>query len=117
VKLIANVCSMQVNASYTTYVLSDGTGLIKGKEWHSDDDSALNGLQFANAYVEIFGNLKSTETERYISIFRIKRITDYNELTHHYLDVLGVHLAITRGSLVSCTDILLVFMNRFVYRL
>ncbi|CAG8560646.1 11307_t:CDS:2 [Paraglomus brasilianum] len=99
IKLIANVCSVGVNASCTTYILGDGTGTIKAKEWHADDESAFKERIMVNTYVQIFGNLKATETERYVSIFQTRPVTDYNELTHHYLEVLSVHLSITRGSL------------------
>ena len=106
ITLIANVCSVGVNASCTTYTLGDGTGTIKAKEWHADDESAFNRERIlVNTYVQIFGNLKATETEKYVSIFQIRPVTDYNELTHHYLEVLKVHLSIKHGSLVSFTDI------------
>ena len=58
--------------------------------------------------VQTFENVKAIETEKYISIFQIRPVKDYNELTHHYLEVLSVHLSITRGSLVSFTNISLI---------
>ena len=109
VKLIANVCSVSVNPSCTTYTLGDGTGIIRAKEWHADDESAFNRERImVNTYVQTFGNVKAIETERYISVFQIRPVKDYNELTHHYLEVLSVHLSITRGSLVSFTNISLI---------
>ena len=48
-------------------------------------------------YMRIIGNLRPFDGNRNIVAFDIRPITDHNEITHHMLNVIFVHLQNTKG--------------------
>jgi len=52
-------------------------------------------------YVRIVGSLRSFNNKRNIVAFRIQPLTDFNELTYHFLEVIYVHLFNTKGGQVA----------------
>ncbi len=52
-----------------------------------------------NSCVRIYGNLRDYEGKRHILIYSINLLEDWNELTHHLLDVVYTHLQHTKGPL------------------
>ncbi len=53
------------------------------------------------SYVRVFGNLRSFNGKRHFAGFKVQPINDFNEVTHHLLEIIYVHLYNTRGALVS----------------
>jgi hypothetical protein len=49
--------------------------------------------------------MRSFIDARSVLAFRVMPITDYNEVTYHFLDVIHVHLAVLKGELVRHTII------------
>jgi hypothetical protein len=49
------------------------------------------------SYVRVFGNLRPTPGGRSVVGFQLLPITDFNEITFHYLEVIAVHLRNTQG--------------------
>jgi hypothetical protein len=56
------------------------------------------------SYVRVIGNMRSFIDARSVLAFRVMPITDYNEVTYHFLDVIHVHLAVLKGELVRHSD-------------
>ena len=83
------------------YKLNDGTAQIDCTQWiESDEDSGAteSRTQFQEgAYVRIIGHLRVFNDARTLSAFHVNLVTDHNEVTHHFLEVLFVHLQNTRG--------------------
>jgi hypothetical protein len=50
--------------------------------------------------VRVIGHLRSFMSKRNVMAFRIIPITDFNELTMHFLEVIHAHLYNTRGPAV-----------------
>lgn len=51
-----------------------------------------------HVYVRVYGSLRVFSSARSVVAFEITPITDYNELTFHFLDVISNHLRNTQGS-------------------
>jgi replication factor A2 len=52
-------------------------------------------------YVRVVGSLRSFQDKVNLSCFSVTPITDFNELTHHFLDAIYVHCYNTKGPLSS----------------
>ena len=50
-------------------------------------------------YVAVVGQVKSFGTELAVQAFDIRVVQDYNEVTHHCLEVVYSHLFLTKGPL------------------
>lgn len=50
-----------------------------------------------NMHVKVFGSLREYEGKRHVLIYKIAPLTDFNELTHHMLETVLLHLQNTRG--------------------
>jgi len=47
--------------------------------------------------VKVFGSMRQYEGKRHVLIYKIVPLVDSNELTHHLLETVLVHLQNTRG--------------------
>jgi hypothetical protein len=52
-----------------------------------------------DSYVSVVGVLKSLGTDKFAQAYDVRPITDFNEVTHHFLDVIYTHLFNTKGPL------------------
>lgn len=83
----------------------DGTGLIDVRVWLDGEEPKEVSEQRridnrVGAYVRATGHLRSFMNQRSLVAFRIQPIADSNEITHHLLEVLYVHLYNQRGPLL-----------------
>ena len=79
--------------------MDDGTGLIEVKQW-IDSDAAPNegqGALVENAYVRVWGRLKSFSQKRHVGSHVLRSVQDLNEVAMHLLEATYVHLYFTRG--------------------
>lgn len=97
--LVAQVNSVSVQATNTTYKVDDGTGLIDVKKWsHSDADPSLaKPPQKEGEYIRVFGRLKDFNGRRHVEAHILRPVTDFNEVNYHLLEATAVHLYFTRG--------------------
>ncbi len=51
-------------------------------------------------YVRVIGTLREYEGKKHIFVFKIAAIQDWNEVTHHFLEVIAVHLRHTKGPIL-----------------
>lgn len=100
VKIIGTVDSVAEHATNHTYQISDSTGSIECKLW-IDKDSGGSVAMSANTLVRICGSLREYEGRRHVLVYDMSRVDDWNELTHHMLEVVYVHLLHTRGPIQS----------------
>eukprot|EP00697_Spironema_sp_BW2_P013364 gnl/Spiro4/3408_TR1655_c0_g1_i1.p1 gnl/Spiro4/3408_TR1655_c0_g1~~gnl/Spiro4/3408_TR1655_c0_g1_i1.p1 ORF type:complete len:162 (+),score=25.57 gnl/Spiro4/3408_TR1655_c0_g1_i1:70-555(+) len=88
VSVVARLLRELSPAASTVIVVSDGTGQINV---HTDANIPSSAY-----YVRILGTLHQFHSLPYISAFHIRPVVDYNEITYHLLDVIRVHLWLTR---------------------
>jgi len=86
-----------------TITMDDGTDIMEATKWIDSEESNSSHLQrlsiIEGSYVCVNGVIKCFADKRYISAFNIRVITNHNEITHHFLDVIFNHLQITQGNM------------------
>lgn len=83
-----------------TLKIDDGTGQIEVKKWIDVDkaDDADPGYE-QDAYVRVWGRLKSFSNKRHVGAHVIRPIADFNEVNYHMLEATYVHMYFTKGPL------------------
>lgn len=103
VKVVAMLNELSPQSTNVRFKLDDGTAVFDGQMFlHSDDaDYAENELAKLRdgIYVRAVGKLRSFQERVSLSCFSVVPIEDFNELTHHFLDAIYVHLYNTKGSM------------------
>lgn len=83
----------------TSFMLDDTTGQIEIKRWIDGQDSyEYNEMQSVqnSMYVRVHGHLRTFQNKLNVVAFSVRPITDFNEITFHFLEVIYVHLSHTR---------------------
>jgi len=84
----------------TSFMLDDSTGQIEIKRWIDGQDSyEYNEMQSVqnSMYVRVHGHLRTFQNKLNVVAFSVRPITDFNEVTFHFLEVIYVHLSHTRS--------------------
>lgn len=97
VKLLATVISKEEYTTNVNYIVNDGSGNMECKKWI--DNNVVEDHQNINEgkLVRIFGQVREYEDKKSILILSIQLCEDWNELTHHLLEVTLNHLQATKG--------------------
>ncbi|KAG6587750.1 Replication protein A 32 kDa subunit B, partial [Cucurbita argyrosperma subsp. sororia] len=96
VKLVGMVRNRAGRITAVTFSLDDGTGWIDCNKWVNEaaDSSEVEGI-LDGMYVRVHGHLKSFQG-RTLNVFSIRPVTDYNEITSHFIECIYVHFYNTR---------------------
>lgn len=100
VRIMGTVEIVDEHATNVNYRVNDGTGAIECKYWMEKDSAASTGKQeLCNPYsfVRVEGSLRVYEGKKHIFVYNIKVVDDFDEMTHHFLDVILTHNVHTRG--------------------
>jgi len=105
VSLIAQIISYEAKSTNVSYHMSDSTGEIGVKLYIDNEDAdgrailaKTKGVHVGeNSYIRIIGNIRLISDQRNVIAFQLIPVTDFNEITMHYLDVIYCHLKTTRG--------------------
>ncbi|GMI81104.1 Replication Protein A 2B [Hibiscus trionum] len=95
--LVGMVSKIDNADSEYTYRVDDGTGWVECTKWvtkHTDSvevDAILVGM-----YVRVYGQLKSIQSRWTVHTFSIRPISDFNEITNHFIECIYVHLYYTK---------------------
>lgn len=94
VQLVGQIRNINKQSTNTTYQIDDSTGVIEVKWWQQTD----SGFQ-QNQYVRVVGRINIFQGKRSINAFKVFPITDFNEVTCHFLQVIEAHIyATTKAS-------------------
>eukprot|EP00873_Tetraselmis_striata_P009563 jgi/Tetstr1/429827/TSEL_019694.t1 len=100
VTLVGRIIHAEEAATCLSFKLDDGSGTLDVRYWVDSDDSELmqqNKAQWrVDAHVRIHGHVRSFNGERQVVAYSIRTITDFNEVTYHYLQAIFQHEHITR---------------------
>jgi len=97
VRLVANILSVEPRETRIHYTLEDGTGKIEGTVWTNQQDDELPMLAekrekcVPGAHVVVVGVLKEFGGTKTIRCYDVRPVDDFNELTHHFLEVIHLH--------------------------
>ncbi|KAJ7966064.1 replication protein A 32 kDa subunit A [Quillaja saponaria] len=75
------------------FILDDGTGRIGCRRWVNETvdtkemDEILDGM-----YVRVYGHLKSFQGVRELVAFSVRPVTNYDEISFHFIDCIHNHL-------------------------
>jgi len=106
ITFVGQIRNITTQATYITYKVDDGTGLIEVKCWidtesnqdKMDVESNSNKSKLVeDGYCRVWGRLKAFNNKRHVVTHVIRPISDYNEINYHLLEATAVHLFFTRG--------------------
>ncbi|KAJ0394911.1 hypothetical protein P43SY_009099 [Pythium insidiosum] len=102
VGLLGDVVPHSTNVNFQ---LDDGTGVIDGRLFlHGDDleraEDEISKLR-KGMYVRAVGSLRIFQDRLSLNCFTLVPVTDFNEITHHFLEAIYVHCYHTKGALQS----------------
>lgn len=83
------------------YLINDGTGRLSATVYQEYNDAGGQGFQKGD-FVRAFGNVRSFQDKPSLNTHFIAKITNSNEIAHHFIEVAHVHLSCT-GRLVKGT--------------
>ncbi|XP_010525873.1 PREDICTED: replication protein A 32 kDa subunit A [Tarenaya hassleriana] len=70
-----------------SFALDDGTGKIDCKRWVNEAfDTREMEMVKDGTYVRLNGHLKSFQGKKQLLVFSVRPITDFNEVTFHYIE-------------------------------
>ncbi|XP_011621308.1 replication protein A 32 kDa subunit A-like, partial [Amborella trichopoda] len=79
------------------FILDDGTRRIDVHRWVNDATYSNEMPIVKNEiYVCVIGHLKSFQGKKHAPAFSVRPITDFNEITCHFLECIYVHLTNTK---------------------
>ncbi|PNH41706.1 hypothetical protein VD0004_g5463 [Verticillium dahliae] len=113
VTFIGQVRAINPQATNITYKLDDGTATLEVKKWvdtDKKDDDLMDGVAGGpgsgsgsgvdlDAYVRVWGRIKSFNGKRHVGAHFLRAVTDFNEVNYHLLESTYVHLFFTKGPL------------------
>ncbi|KAI8391003.1 uncharacterized protein BYT42DRAFT_555231 [Radiomyces spectabilis] len=99
VAVLRNVTELATNISYT---MEDGTGAIEVRRWVEQNETASEAQKrrelIPDTYVRVAGRINSFNHKTSVVAFLIRPITDFNEISYHFLDAVYTHVNLTKGS-------------------
>jgi len=101
VKVVGYILSVNPSTTNITLAIDDGSGKMEARMWVDPDDTSEFTINKRNSlregiYVKIVGHMRSFQNKRSIYASHIIPITDFNEVTYHFLEVMFVHLSSTQ---------------------
>jgi hypothetical protein len=94
VTIVGQILSRKDGQTNLTFHIDDGTGGIFAKVWigENDEETQQRHQQLREGmYVRAIGQLRAFNAQRNLVAFRIRPVTDFNEITFHFLDVIYTH--------------------------
>ncbi|KAD5317656.1 hypothetical protein E3N88_17602 [Mikania micrantha] len=86
VKLVGMVLNKAERVTDISFVLDDGTGRVECNRWYTIYFVFMEGM-----YVRVHGQLKGFQGKKQLVVFGIKPVTDFDEITHHFVECIYVH--------------------------
>ncbi|XP_047081903.1 replication protein A 32 kDa subunit B-like [Lolium rigidum] len=97
VRLVGRMLNKKQQVTDVTFVLDDGTGRIEMKRWDNETfDTEEMKLVKDGDYVIVIGGMKDFQGKRQVTAFSVRLVTNYNDITHHFLHCIYVHLDLAR---------------------
>jgi replication factor A2 len=99
VSLVGCIVSVEDTSTCINIVLEDGSGRLTVKNWidSAEGEADVHAAQaratwVEGAYVHVIGNLRSFNETKHVVAFNIRRVDDFNQVTHHFLEAVYCHL-------------------------
>ncbi|XP_044364397.1 replication protein A 32 kDa subunit B [Triticum aestivum] len=92
-RLLGRVWNRTESSEEISFVLGDGTGSIEAKIWTIDGEYMRALREVRNGdYVVVNGSIRTRDSVMHIRAYSIRLVTNYNEITNHFLHCIYVSL-------------------------
>eukprot|EP00483_Globobulimina_turgida_P003123 UN03128 len=96
VQMIAQIRSINVQSSHTTLQVNDYTGTLDIKQWNANSEQQPESSNLVEGtWIRIVGRINNFQGRCSVNAFDIIPITNFNEITHHFLECIFAHLSNT----------------------
>lgn len=98
VKLMGTMLGKEEHATNVKFFVNDGSGIMECKQW-VDKEGGMTRLQNMSdgCMIGVCGNLRDYDGVKHIQVFDARPVENFNEITHHILDVILTHCQSTKG--------------------
>ncbi|KAJ1270763.1 hypothetical protein BS78_06G076600 [Paspalum vaginatum] len=97
VRLVGRMLGKVERVTDVAFTLDDGTGKIDVNRWENESSDTKEMADVNNGnYVIVNGGLKGFQGKRHVVAYSVRRVTNFNDITHHFLHCIHVHLELTR---------------------
>ncbi|XAR70715.1 hypothetical protein NMG60_11027675 [Bertholletia excelsa] len=100
VTLVGIVFNKAARVTDVAFVLDDGTGRIDCNRWVNEafDTKEMEDIK-EGIYVRVNGRLKSFQNKRHLVAFSVRPVTNFDEVTYHFIQCVHFHLQISSAKL------------------
>jgi replication factor A2 len=99
--IVGRIVDRSENSTALKLKVDDGTGSIEVIHYVEDTNPLIQVAAqewTVNSYVRVCGHMRGMDGKQSIVAFRIKVVTDFNEITYHNLQCIFQHLHLTKGA-------------------
>ena len=100
VSIMGRLGEVETQSTRDIFQISDGTGSIQLTRW-KEENNILANERFSEcvegATVWVVGGVKQFGEQYSIQVYTMRKIDDFNEMTHHLLEVMLTHARNTKG--------------------
>uniref|UniRef100_A0A0D9VMZ9 C2 domain-containing protein n=1 Tax=Leersia perrieri TaxID=77586 RepID=A0A0D9VMZ9_9ORYZ len=102
VRLVGLVSGKTERNTDVSFTIDDGTGRLDFIRWVNDaSDSAETAAVQNGMYVSVIGSVKGLQERKRATAFAIRPVTDYNEVTLHFIQCVRMHLENNKSNIAS----------------
>ncbi|AQK72913.1 Replication protein A 32 kDa subunit A [Zea mays] len=96
IRLVGRMLGKVERVTDVVFTLDDGTGKIDVNRWENEASDAKEMADANNEnYVIVIGGLKGFQGKRHVVAYAVRRVTNFNEITCHFLHCIQVHMELT----------------------
>ncbi|WVZ74504.1 hypothetical protein U9M48_022680 [Paspalum notatum var. saurae] len=93
VRLVGRMLGKVERVTDVAFTLDDGTGKIDVNRWENESSDTKEMADVNNGnYVIVNGGLKGFQGKRHVVAYSVRRVMNFNDITHHFLHCIHVHL-------------------------
>ncbi|XP_023744004.1 replication protein A 32 kDa subunit A [Lactuca sativa] len=98
VTVVGMVSDMVERSTDVNFTVDDGTGKLNCKRWLNEPFDKLQMEDVREGvYVRVDGHLRSFRGERHVSVFSVRPVTNFDEITFHFIACIHYHMRATKG--------------------
>ncbi|KAG2662738.1 replication protein A 32 kDa subunit A-like [Panicum virgatum] len=102
IRLVGMVNGKAERTTDVSFTLDDGTGRLDFIRWVNDaSDSSETAAVRNGMYVSVIGSLKGLQERKRATAFSVGPVTDFNEVTLHFIQCVRMHIENTKSKVGS----------------
>ncbi|WVZ73047.1 hypothetical protein U9M48_021402 [Paspalum notatum var. saurae] len=102
IRLVGMVNGKVEQTTDVSFTLDDGTGRLEFIRWVNDASDSSETAAIQNGmYVAVIGSLKGLQERKRATAFSVRPITDFNEVTLHFIQCVRMHIENSKSKVGS----------------